>query len=385
MASVSACKALCAATPGCAAIVWVRGFVRYGECWMSAGVADIGGASFCGRIGQMCESYALLTGGTPLSSSSSKVSATGVCTACPSTAYAGTAGTKEQCKVCEQYDSSASTSGKTCKAGAVGLPTASGITAWFSSEDLPDYSYSKFWEGFSNLPTLSQSNCLSAAIEEHGAKVTATRSALQVGSWDADVPWGCSVQSGDTLSCAAGYEVSDSKTYCYMRVTQSKTWSAARAVCRGHDLSRRTDLATIGSSTDNTWLLKKKWENVWIGVNDISAEGTWRNADGSAVTYTNWKNGEPNKLGGNEDCALFYGLNPAGARDTWKSYYCNHYRNFVCGHPLSTAAGNGDWAAHWNNRGLHSPSASSRDGKNSGAFLPVTGTGGGEKPGCPVF
>ena len=369
MSSVSACKGLCAATPGCAAIVWVRGSVRYGECWMSAGVADIGRASFCGRVGQMCESYALLTGGTPLSSSSSNVSATGVCTACPSTAFAHLYPMKELCKVCEQGKnegtgvpfgyrlnaySSASTLGKTCKAGAVGLPTASGITAWFSSEDLPDYSYSKFWEGFSDLPTLSQSNCLGAAIEEHGAKVTATRSTLQVGSWDADIPWGCSVQSGDLpqAQCALGYEMSESKTYCYMRVTQSKSWTAARAVCRGHDSSRVTDLAKIGSSTDNTWLMKKKWANFWIGVNDISTEGTWRNADGSAVTYTNWQPGEPNNSGNKEDCAM----GGYGMRDTWNDANCVGSRNFVCGHPIaSSTSEKGDWAAHWNNGGGGGP------------------------------
>lgn len=45
--------------------------------------------------------------------------------------------------------------------------------------------------------------------------------------------------------------------------------------------------------------------NLWTGVNDINAEGQWRNPDGSHP-YTNWGPGEPNNSN-NEDCVHIRG------------------------------------------------------------------------------
>jgi len=40
----------------------------------------------------------------------------------------------------------------------------------------------------------------------------------------------------------------------------------------------------------------------WIGMNDISNEGSWEWYDGITVNYLKWYNAEPNNYGGNEDC-----------------------------------------------------------------------------------
>ena len=45
-------------------------------------------------------------------------------------------------------------------------------------------------------------------------------------------------------------------------------------------------------------------EDFWIGVNDIDEEGTFVSTDGSVLTYTNWKTGEPNDYGSGEDAVV---------------------------------------------------------------------------------
>ena len=42
----------------------------------------------------------------------------------------------------------------------------------------------------------------------------------------------------------------------------------------------------------------------WIGLNDISSEGTFVWSDGSDALYRNWKVGEPNNHG-SEDCVYY--------------------------------------------------------------------------------
>jgi gliding motility-associated-like protein len=45
---------------------------------------------------------------------------------------------------------------------------------------------------------------------------------------------------------------------------------------------------------------------VWIGLTDKKVEGTFEWYDGSPVTYTNWRVGEPNNSGGNENCTQIF-------------------------------------------------------------------------------
>ena len=46
----------------------------------------------------------------------------------------------------------------------------------------------------------------------------------------------------------------------------------------------------------------------WINLSDSLQEGTWVwNDTGRVADYTNWYLGEPNNVGGNEDCAVLSG------------------------------------------------------------------------------
>lgn len=64
----------------------------------------------------------------------------------------------------------------------------------------------------------------------------------------------------------------------------------------------------------------------WIGLNDLSVEGTWEWIDGSAVTYTEWDSGEPSNSGGGEDCVHFI----ANQGTEWNDLGCSTSQNYVC-------------------------------------------------------
>ncbi|KAM4636293.1 uncharacterized protein O3C94_017464 isoform 2-T2 [Discoglossus pictus] len=45
-------------------------------------------------------------------------------------------------------------------------------------------------------------------------------------------------------------------------------------------------------------------KTVWLGINDIQTEGSFRYPSGEFISYSNWKTGEPNDHQGFEDCVI---------------------------------------------------------------------------------
>ena len=81
-------------------------------------------------------------------------------------------------------------------------------------------------------------------------------------------------------------------------------------------------------------------ENIWIGINDIDEEGTFKAVDGGDVSYTKWLRGaiqndgtmrnEPDNWRGNEDGVVIL----SGYPDAWNGFWgdgpiTNQYK-FVC-------------------------------------------------------
>ncbi|KAM4636538.1 mannose-binding protein C-like [Discoglossus pictus] len=54
-------------------------------------------------------------------------------------------------------------------------------------------------------------------------------------------------------------------------------------------------LLTIALQYDN---------NLWLGINDIQTEGSFRYLDGASISYSNWNTGEPNNTNRGEDCVM---------------------------------------------------------------------------------
>ena len=63
--------------------------------------------------------------------------------------------------------------------------------------------------------------------------------------------------------------------------------------------------------------------SIWIGCNDLNQEGrfVWVH-NNQPIVFSNWKPGEPNNNGGNEDCCMM-GYYTHGA-DQWNDWQCNN-------------------------------------------------------------
>ncbi|MUP39290.1 PA14 domain-containing protein [Labilibaculum euxinus] len=87
-------------------------------------------------------------------------------------------------------------------------------------------------------------------------------------------------------------------TYYYSNTSEKATTAMQNAINSGGHL------VTITSQAENDFI-DSKVGDIWIGLTDAAAEGTFVWCNGEAVSYTNWNSGEPNNSG-NEDYTQMY-------------------------------------------------------------------------------
>ena len=94
--------------------------------------------------------------------------------------------------------------------------------------------------------------------------------------------------------------------HSYAFCTFARTWSQARAECQ----QRSGDLAVIDDADENAALAAQgtntpgalgSW---YIGLSDLALEGSFVWLDGIPAVFTSWNLGEPNNVGGLENCAV---------------------------------------------------------------------------------
>jgi hypothetical protein len=85
-------------------------------------------------------------------------------------------------------------------------------------------------------------------------------------------------------------------------LTTETTWTDAQDQAR----AMGGNLVTINSRAESDFLVNTFGgrEYLWIGYNDAKIEGRWEWVSGETSTYTNWHEGEPNNLGGDQHYAL---------------------------------------------------------------------------------
>ncbi len=90
----------------------------------------------------------------------------------------------------------------------------------------------------------------------------------------------------------------------YYRSTGNHTWNNARtdAALKG---GRLVNISSAAENTQITSWISAIPGTHWIGLNDITTEGTYVWDGGAPLTYSNWNGGEPNNLG-NEDGGEIY-------------------------------------------------------------------------------
>ena len=134
----------------------------------------------------------------------------------------------------------------------------------------------------------------------------------------------CSGYADDAGLCPCDVEYYGSDPYMFCDIAYS--WTTAETYCDSYDYH----LATIDDASEDRWIdttadsySTGKW---WFGLNDISSEGSFVWSDGSTSSYTNWKSGEPNNAGGNEDCAQINRYTDG----TWNDEPCSSGFFFIC-------------------------------------------------------
>jgi len=110
------------------------------------------------------------------------------------------------------------------------------------------------------------------------------------------------------------------------------TFDEAAEFCK----QRNGYLVTVTSKEENDFLASLisypgtdygEWW-VWLGLTDREEEGNFRWITGEEFTYSNWHYGEPNNLGGNEDCVMF---GSHYTYDKWNDYPCTgRAKRIVC-------------------------------------------------------
>ena len=90
----------------------------------------------------------------------------------------------------------------------------------------------------------------------------------------------------------------------YLLTQKATTWKEAQAIAQSYG----GNLVTINDAAEEAWLKSNfgSSETFWLGINDVETEGEMKWVSGETVTYTNWKSGQPNNYGNNEDYGIMY-------------------------------------------------------------------------------
>ncbi|XP_054454006.1 C-type lectin domain family 4 member M-like [Anoplopoma fimbria] len=127
-----------------------------------------------------------------------------------------------------------------------------------------------------------------------------------------------------SMPCQTGWrKFGDS---CYIVSTEKKNWTAGRDACNAEG----AELVVINSRDEQAFVngLLTTGQNAWIGLTDSVVEGKWTWADGTPVTTTYWKAGQPNSYNGNQDCGETVQKSPGVGE--WNDEGCSAVQMFIC-------------------------------------------------------
>ena len=90
----------------------------------------------------------------------------------------------------------------------------------------------------------------------------------------------------------------------YQVVESSRlTWPDARSEATKKGLQLAVPQNIEEAVAIHSFMGKKGLGSYWLGISDTAHEGNWQDVHGHTVSYTKWKQGEPNG-GKNENCVV---------------------------------------------------------------------------------
>ncbi|XP_066446131.1 C-type lectin domain family 4 member G-like isoform X2 [Eleutherodactylus coqui] len=119
-------------------------------------------------------------------------------------------------------------------------------------------------------------------------------------------------------TCPSGWEPVG--LFCYYFSTDHLTWDNARDEC----IRKRSGLVML-KTREETEALKSILEKAryWIGSRRDTKNANWKWLDGSVMSFSIWRKGEPNNSNGKEDCVESWNGN-------WNDRSCTDTEKYVC-------------------------------------------------------
>ncbi|XP_072097815.1 regenerating islet-derived protein 4-like [Mobula birostris] len=129
--------------------------------------------------------------------------------------------------------------------------------------------------------------------------------------------------------CDPGWFYYRTLNYCSRYFREKRSWEEAQILC--NIPPHYGKLASVRDNNHNSFISKvisrhAGQQSAWIGLNDISQEGTFKWVDGVSSSYRNWRAYEPNVCKSYGDCVL---IRSASGGD-WDDVSCDEEHGFVC-------------------------------------------------------
>ncbi|XP_069086186.1 regenerating islet-derived protein 4-like [Pleurodeles waltl] len=127
--------------------------------------------------------------------------------------------------------------------------------------------------------------------------------------------------------CRGGWFFYNSHCYGFSRNLLS--WYDAELDCQSYGSG--THLASITHSMEgimiSTLIKSYPWkENVWVGLQDLCKNNTWKWTDGADLQYEAWNKGEPNNFE-DENCVF---LLASQGYEFWSNVNCTRRMQYLC-------------------------------------------------------
>ena len=82
-------------------------------------------------------------------------------------------------------------------------------------------------------------------------------------------------------------------------------------------------MATVTTPEESTFVTGRATAPAWLGGTDAALDGTYTWDTGESFVYSAWAPGEPNNVGGDEDCLEL-------RTGSWNDQSCGSPRGYVC-------------------------------------------------------